>query len=609
MYRMRFGILSLLALGRLALAQTSTTCNNTPAYSPCELVFELSAQDAAAYPNPYPSVELRAEVRSPRNRNTAVPGYWDGGRRMVVRFAPTEGGQWAFRLTSNVAALNGQTGTFTGSDSDAPGFIKAANMHHWSYTERQKPHLWMGATELRFAFMDDAAFHAMADARAAQKFNHLRGWVTGDGADAAYTSPDSPNLEQFRKLDDRVRYLNRKGITADLVLAGGEGTLTKLFPKPEQRRRFVSYVVARYTAMNVTWQGVENFEDYPDARALLNEIGTELKGLDGFQHPRSSGARITSAPLLDDGWMDFAAYGNTDDNVGAIEHQLYPVPSVNLQIGGAEAEAVRHRLWNATMDGQYVTLSQETTSQETTSQKTASQKTASQETTNQGTNAKAMSVWFDVLAGTRHWELEPYFDLDGGRALALEDTEYLVYIEKPGPLEMTVAKHGYDVFWINPATGETVRKKFSGDHFTGAPPDPSHDWLLHVVREGTLQSMNREYKFESREIVLQELEANPQKIPYDIASPSDDLSLTKSAPFAVKLTRQTRGTRTMMYLWTGEVTADHQGYRVLGTGAQGTMQATSRLAINFPAIVLLRVYGMNANGKVYLLTKAVQLDR
>jgi hypothetical protein len=37
--------------------------------------------------------------------------------------------------------------------------------------------------------------------------------------------------------------------------------------------------------------------------------------------------------------------------------------------------------------------------------------------------------------------------------------------------------------------------------------------------------------------------------------------------------------------------------------------ATSRLAINFPAIMLLRVFGMNANGKVYLLTKAVQLDR
>ena len=178
-----------------------------------------------------------------------------------------------------------------------------------------------------------------------------------------------------------------------------------------------------------------------------------------------------------------------------------------------------------------------------------------------------------------------------------------------GALEMTVEKHGYDVFWTDPATGETVRKKFSGDHFTGAPPDPSHDWLLHVVREGTLQSMNRSYKFESRDIVLQEVEANPQKIPYDIQMPAEDLAIGKAAPFAVKLTRQTRATRSMMYLWTGEVTADHQGYRVLGAGAQGTMQPTSQLAVNFPAILLLRVYGMNGNGKVYLLTKAVQLNR
>ena len=504
---------------------------------------------------------------------------------MVIRVAPTEGGQWAFRLTSNVAALEGKTGTFTASDSEAPGFIKTANMHHWSYTERLKPHLWMGATELRFAFIDDAAFHAAADERAAQKFNHLRGWVTGDGADAAYSAPDSPKLEQFHKLDERVRYLNRKGITADLVLAGGEGTLTRLFPTPDQRRRFVRYVVARYAAMNVTWQGVENFEDYPDARPLLNEIGSALKELDGYQHPRSSGARITSAPLLDDGWMDFAAYGNTDDNVGAIEHQLYAVPSVNLQIGKADAAIARHRLWNAAMDGQYVTLAQG------------------------AAGAKAMTVWFDVLSGTRHWELEPYFDVDGGRALALEDAEYLVYIDKPGPLELKVEKHGYDVFWIDPATGETARKKFSGDHFTGEPPDLSHDWVLHVVREGTLQSMNREYKFESRDILLQELEANPQKVPYDLDQPTGDLSLAKPSPASVKLTRQTRATRTMLYLWTGEVTADHQGYRVLATGAQGTLQPTSRLAINFPAILLMRVYGMNANGKVYLLTKAIQLNQ
>jgi hypothetical protein len=35
----------------------------------------------------------------------------------------------------------------------------------------------MGANEMRFGWLDDADFRALVDARAAQKFNHLRGLV------------------------------------------------------------------------------------------------------------------------------------------------------------------------------------------------------------------------------------------------------------------------------------------------------------------------------------------------------------------------------------------------------------------------------------------------
>jgi hypothetical protein len=589
----RYRFLMLAALAQMAGAQTSTTCNNIPAYTPCEMVFELGEQAAAAHPNPYKTVELRAELRSPRHRTTELPAFWDGGRRMVIRFAATEPGQWDYHLISNVAELNDKSGTLTAAESDSAGFVVAANVHHWSYTEHQKaqpdllrPHLWMGAGAPRLATMDDAQFRALADARAAQKFNHLSGWVTAADSDAAYSAPDQPKLDYFHRLDERVRYLNEKGITTDLVLAGGDGALTKLFPQPDQRRRFVRYLVARYAAMNVTWQTVDAFEDYPDARALMKEIGGALKDFDGYHHPRTTGAHITSSPFLDDGWMGFASYGNNDSNVGAIEHQLYAVPFVNQAIGGGDAATLRHNLWNATMDGQYPALA----------------RTAPED-------VQAMSVWFDILSSTRHWELEPYFDVDGGRAVALEDTEYLVYIEKPAALELRVEKHGYDVLWINPADGTTVRKKFSGDHFTAAPPDNSHDWVLHLVREGTLQSMNRSYKFESRDIVLQEIEANPEKTPFDIDQPAGDLSISKTSPYSIKMKRETRATRTMMYLWTGEVTADHQGFRVLATGAKGTFQPTKRLAVNYPALLLMRVYGMNANGKVYLVTKAAQLNQ
>ncbi|MGD0497050.1 MAG: DUF5060 domain-containing protein [Bryobacteraceae bacterium] len=598
----------------LAQAGPPSTCAHIPAYSPCELHFELSDSDAAAHPNPYASVDLTIQFRSPHMHTYALPGYWDGGRRMAVRIAPTEAGEWIYRVASNIAGWNGQEGSFTAAPSGAPGFIRPAEVHHWTYTERNLPHLWMGASELGFPSLDDASFRAVADARAAQKFNHLRGRVLEEGA-AAYPTADAPNPAYFQRLDERVLYLNRKGVVADLILAARPGVLTRLFPSAPQRRRFVDYLVARYAAMNVTWQGVEEFEADPGSRTLLKEIGAVLKEADPYQHPRTSGARVTSAPLLDDGWMDFAGYGpGADDNVGAIERQLYAVPFVNLEFGredsGAgksgpndlDADSFRHRLWNAAMDGQYVTYAN----------------TGAGPRYADSPGAKAMTVWFAFFSATRHWELEPYFDATGGRALALEDAEYIVYLEKPGPVELTVVNRSYEVVWMNPANGETIKEKkqFNGDRFSGEPPDRSHDWVLHLVRPGRLESMARQYRFESRSdededskalpIALQVVETHPDKMPFVIEQPTGDLSLSIPAPYSVKITRQTPATASMRWLWIGEATGEGQGYRVLATGQSGYLQPPG-MAGALPATFLLRLYGMNIYGKVYALTQGCRL--
>ena len=87
-------------------------------------------------------------------------------------------------------------------------------------TERDLPHLWMGDTLYRFASIDEALFRGIVDVRAQQKFNHLRGLVLSPETEArAFASPDQVNPEYFRELDERIRYMNSKGIVADLVLA------------------------------------------------------------------------------------------------------------------------------------------------------------------------------------------------------------------------------------------------------------------------------------------------------------------------------------------------------------------------------------------------------
>jgi len=567
-----------LLAGLPAFAQTP--CEGTPAYTPCEFVFELSAAELAAHPNPHASVQLQAEFRSPHFRTYLMPAYWDGGGKMILRFTPTESGQWIYHTGSDLARLDGQDGSFNATASEAPGFVKPANFHHWA-TDNKQPHLWMGYIADRFAFDSREDFEQKLNEAAANKFTHFRGSILGNASDRArvYLGPDQPNPSYFDELDRRILAIHKRGLTADLMLASDPAYLAALFPDWQARERFVRYIAARYAPMNITWQGVEEFEDYPDGRALLKEIGTALAKLDPYQHPRSSNAKVTSSPLLADGWMNFVIEASQDDVIGSVEHQFYQVPFVGVT-------DARH-LWNATMDGEYPEF--------------------------RGPEAPLCFHWFEFMSDTRHWELEPYFDADGARAVALEDTEYVSYIEHPGPpIELSVEKHGYDVMWFNPASGEYLeQKKYKGEHFTGAAPDSSHPWVLLVAREGRKESMLKSVKFESREVPLvQEIETNIQKVPYAIAEPAGDtLAAGKPVRFAAKLTRETRATRAMQYLWTAEVPTENQGFRVIGTGSPASFVIPASLAKNFPAVLTIHLTALNANGKAYSLDRVYQLTK
>ena len=579
---MRQILLFLAVLGIRAHAQ----CPPTPAFSYCDVVLELDAAEAAAHPNPYVSVQIQAELRSPRHRTFLIPGFWDGGKRFIIRLTPVEAGEWVYRVTSNIVRFQGKEEKFQAIESDSAGFIRPANMHHWAFTESNKPHLWMGDTLLNFGTIDRAAFQTIVEARSKQKFNHMRGLVL---TKAALSGPDAPNPEYFRTLDERVQFLNKNGLIADLVI----GYDPKLLGTWQQRERWVRFVAGHFAPMNVTWQIAEEFERYANGRPIMKEMGLLLKRFDGYQHPRSTHTRGSSAALASDGWMTHVIQESPDANIGAVEHQLYPYPFVNTGLGVEENSAdtgFTKRLWNATMNGQYPTFA------------------------NKGVpdspGAKAMAAWYEFIAGTRHWELEPYYDVDGARALALEGVEYIVYLEKPvAPIEVLVEKHNYNVAWVNPANGErTVMKKFNAEKFVGEPPSRDHDWVLHLEREGRKAGMINSYKFESRTIEMQEIEQDPSKVPFAIGEPSvDTISLSKPQKFSIKLKRESRATRSMLYLWTGEVVPDGQGYRVVGTGSTGTLNIPANIAMHFPAVLNIRVSAINANGKAYTVDKVYQL--
>ena len=134
--------------------------------------------------------------------------------------------------------------------------------------------------------------------------------------------------------------------------------------------------------------------------------------------------------------------------------------------------------------------------------------------------------------------------------------------------------------------------------------------MLHISREGEKQSRLKSYDFDSRDqpIQLQQVQLDPEKTPYEVAAPAEsEISVSHPARFSLNVTRGSRATRTLLIEWAGEVTANGDGYRVIGSGREGTFQIPASMARGLSPSMSVHVFIMNANGKVYEIDKVYRL--
>src|SRR5579875_2087453 len=512
-------LLVLAATMRLPAAVTSCS-QGARSFSPCEFTFDWRDAEVPASTSPYKDELVNIEFRSPRHTTYLIRDFWNGGHSLTVRFTPTEPGTWTYHVTSPIKRYDNQEKTFDVADSGAPGFVDVANVRHWWTTSKQ-PNLWLAAAA-PFLQMDQAAFESWLDARKQDGFTHIRGTLLTVNASANPERADGqPNFAYFSALDDRLLAAISRGFTLDLILADASFLRSGALASWEQRDSVVRYLVARYGGLNVTWQGIERFEDVPESRSLLKDLGSILQKYDAFQHPRSTDARISSSPLLPDGWMNYLIEASPNPQFGAVEHQFTEQPEIHV-ITTPDPDAFRHELWTATTNGEYPSVSFEALRNEA--------------------NVKAIRNWVGIISGTRYWEFEPYFDVDGARAVGLEEIGYIAYAERPGIVEINLQKHKYNPKWINPATGEEIPLKDDRtDIYSRATPDTSHDWVLDVEREGHRENMLHSVRFESIDAPIQEIETDSSKIPFDIIDPpGEQLNPSIPTPFSIKLTRTVR---------------------------------------------------------------------
>jgi hypothetical protein len=463
-----------------------------------------------------------------------------------------------------------------------------ANLRHW-WTTNKQPHLWLSAA-VPWLEVDQPTFESWLDARKKDGFTHIRGTLlTGAGLTKPLTPDLLPNPSYFAALDDRVLAADARGFTLDFVLADDSFLRAGAFNSWDQRDALLRYVVARYGGLNVTWQGIEQYESVPDSRTLLKDMGAALQKYDSYRHPRSTEARTSSSPLISDGWMNYLIESVENPQFGAVEHQFTTQPEIH-EITEKDPDTFRHQLWSCTTNGEYPSISYDSLRDEA--------------------NIKAVRTWVKVVSDTRHWEFEPYFDVDGARAVGLAEIGYIAYAQNPGIVEINFDRHKYTPVWINPATGEeTEEKNWRGNIFSRPTPDNSHDWILDIEREGHKESMLKSVRFESIDPPVQEVEIDSEKIPFDVAQPAgEQIDAKQAVALKIKLTRANRATRTMQYVWWGEVVATGLGSQLLAVGSNGNLKFPSEMLKDPGATLSLRVDAINANGKAYELTKVYTLN-
>jgi hypothetical protein len=105
-----------------------------PRYERLELSVALKAQ----YTNPYDlrQVSLDGIFTAPDGSQWKVPGFWDGEAAWVVRFTPSQVGEWNYSLTvkDERGVSQPYEGKFSVTDSDLHGWLQAGNWVNPAYS-------------------------------------------------------------------------------------------------------------------------------------------------------------------------------------------------------------------------------------------------------------------------------------------------------------------------------------------------------------------------------------------------------------------------------------------------------------------------------------------
>lgn len=300
---------------------------------------DIVLECAHRYPNPFLNVDVTGVFSGPNGETVRLYGFWDGGTRWVVRFAPTRAGTWTYetRASDGNAAFE-TAGTvevlpYAGTlDIYRHGFLKVGPQARYLAHRDNTPFFWLGDTHWTFITEErygesncplyESQFKACVDKRVRQKFTVYQSNFR-DGKDfnlfgryfAFLIDTEHglmPDLALFRdNIEPKMKYIADAG----LVNAVGYSWGGAIFKGGVERYKLLAkYLVARYGAYPVVWTLAGELPGYfPVQRdAMLDawrEVALETERCDGYHNLQSVhlAADRPHPPIYQgEGWYDFA---------------------------------------------------------------------------------------------------------------------------------------------------------------------------------------------------------------------------------------------------------------------------------------------------------------
>lgn len=273
--------------------------------------------------NPFTEIRLEADFTLD-GQNVKVSGFYDGNDIFKIRFMPDVEGQWQFVTSSNVPALDGQTGDFlcvAPSDGNH-GPVRVANTTHFAYADGTA-YIPVGTTCYVWNHQGDELEEQTLKTLESAPFNKIRmsvfpkrydynhneppcypfpGQVTKDWDPSMmfgfrsetppdYWDFDHFNPEYFQHLEKRILDLRKRGIEADLILfhpydfgAWGFDRLPR-----EVNDRLLHYLIARLGAIRNVWWSFANEYDLFHGRTMedWDHYMQFVQDFDPYNHLRS----------------------------------------------------------------------------------------------------------------------------------------------------------------------------------------------------------------------------------------------------------------------------------------------------------------------------------